>query len=374
MDEQILRELIIKSIEKQGFSISGKKILLPNNKSDKETLRQLHSLAVQHRIDKYKKGLIKHEDYLLTRLALGTEIVPDQISPKLIEVQPLSKEELLFRYASLHWSIPVSSGYGRRLRFLVVDEQNEKLIGLIGLADPVFSLKGRDTWIGWDRETQKKNLHCVMDAFILGAVPPYSFLLGGKLIGMLATSNEVRMAFLRKYANRQSLIQQKELDARLALITTTSALGKSSVYNRIKYKGRLLYHRMGFTRGSGDFHFTNGLYDTISKYVVENCEPTAKQKLWGTGFRNRREVIRKCLSKLGLPIGWAYHGVHREIFLVPLAKNTQNFLRGEHTDLQWFDQSAEELAAFFKDRWLIPRSQKDERYKLWNPEEWRLWG
>jgi hypothetical protein len=68
-----------------------------------------------------------------------------------------------------------------------------------------------------------------MDAFVLGAVPPYSSLLGGKLVAMLAASNEVRSAFKKKYSNQRSLIRRKKLDGRLALLITTSALGRSSL-------------------------------------------------------------------------------------------------------------------------------------------------
>ena len=46
----------------------------------------------------------------------------------------------VFRYASLHWSVPVSQGYGRRTRFLVIDEQNEKLIGIFALGAVTVAL------------------------------------------------------------------------------------------------------------------------------------------------------------------------------------------------------------------------------------------
>lgn len=367
-----LRALIVRSLRSQGFRIREGHILPPAD-LNKEKLRDLHALAVQHRIERSRDGLAPFEFKLLERMALGTEVAPEMIVPRLVEVEPDSEDELLFRYASLHWSIPVSSGYGRRLRFLVIDEQNEKLIGLFGLGDPVFSLGDRDEWIGWTKEAKQKNLHHVMDAFVLGAVPPYSFLLCGKLVAMLIASNEVRSAFKRKYGGRQSVIRRKRLDARLALITTTSALGRSSIYNRLKYGERLLFQGIGFTRGSGEFHFSNGLYGMISEYAVRYCQPTAKQERWGFGFRNRREVVKKCLAKVGLSTKWLYHGIQREIFMVPLARNTREFLSGEHSKLLWFDQSAEDLFDFFRERWLLPRSQRDERYKTWRPAEWSLW-
>jgi len=367
-----LKEQIVESLEDQGFRVQDRQILPPSD-LDKDKLRQLHALAVQHRIEKAGRGLRRHEARLLKHFAVGREVAPERIAPRLVEVQPESEEELLFRYATLHWSIPVSSGYGRRLRFIVLDKQNGKLIGLFGLGDPVFSLAARDSWVGWDKECRRERLHHVMDAFVLGAVPPYSSLLCGKLVAMLVASNDVRGAFLRKYGGRASQIRQRTLDGRLALVTTASALGRSSLYNRIGYDGRLLYRRVGFTRGSGEFHFSNGVYGAISQYVNEHCEPTAKQERWGRGFRNRREVVRKCLAELGLSKEWLYHGIQRELFVVPLAHNTRHFLVGEHTELQWLDQPVKDLFQWFRQRWLLPRASRDQRYLEFEPSTYALW-
>jgi len=373
MEAEEIKNLIINNLMLQGFRLKDGKILPPENLS-KENIRSLHQMAVKHKIERGKKRLWRKEQHFLKRIASGKEVVPEQISPRLVEVLPDSEEELLFRYVSMHWSIPVSSGYGRRLRFLVYDEQNDKLIGVIGLGDPVFSLATRDHWVGWDRETRRCRLKYVMDAFVLGAVPPYSFLLGGKLVAMLAASNEVRVAFGRKYNGAKSIISGEKFDGRLAMITTASALGRSSIYNRLRYHGRHLYRSVGFTRGSGEFHFFNGLYDVIFDYVMQHSVPTAKQESWGNGFRNRREVIRKCLQSLGLSAEWLYHGVAREIFVVPLAKNTREFLHGEDSGLIAYDQPAAALASYFYQRWLLPRAGRDRRYREFDASSYCLWG
>ncbi|GAB4232712.1 MAG: hypothetical protein OHK0028_08250 [Deltaproteobacteria bacterium] len=367
-----LRERIIRSLRAQGFRVRNGAVLPPKDLS-KERIRELHETAVAHRIERARDGLFRVEKELLRRIASGHEVVPSRISPRLVEVLPDSEEELLFRYASLHWSIPVSSGYGRRLRFLVVDDHNGKLIGLIGLGDPVFSLGPRDQWVGWTPSDRKKRLGSVMDAFVLGAVPPYSFLLCGKLVAMLAASDTVRRAFKRKYGGVRSVIRRKVHDGRLALITTTSALGRSSVYNRLRLGDRLLYQSVGFTKGSGEFHFSNGLYGAITEFAEKHCEPTAKQERWGTGFRNRREVIKKCLPALGLSSDWVYHGIEREVFVIPLAHNCREFLRGEHSRLQWYQQSEAQMFEYFRDRWMLPRASWDQRFRSWSRDEWVIW-
>jgi hypothetical protein len=369
---QDLRKRIVRSLRDQGFKLVNNHVRLPTG-LDKDSIRTLHKTAVDHRKERSKLTLLKHEARLLGYVASGAEVIPEKVHPRLVLVKGGSEEELLFRYATLHWSIPVSSGYGRRIRFLVVDEHNGKLIGLFGLGDPVFSLAARDEWIGWDFKIRKRKLSNVMDAFVLGAVPPYSFLLCGKLIAMLVTSNEVRDAFKRKYGGALSLIRHKHTDGRLALITTSSALGRSSIYNRVRFRDRLIYQPVGFTRGSGEFHFSNGLYGSVQQYAAKHCEPTAKQDAWGSGFRNRREVVKKCLAKIGLPTDWLYHGIRREVFAVPLARNSREFLRGEHSKLLWHDAPSDDLIAFFRDRYLLPRSQRDDRYKYFSASDWRLW-
>lgn len=367
-----LRALITRSLRNQGFH-TRQGLIVPPELSNKDQLRSLHVTAVQHKLIRSSVGLQRHESALLQRVSAGNEVNPAGIAPTLVEVQPDSEDELLFRYAALHWTIPISSGYGRRLRFLVIDKQNEKLIGIIGLGDPVFNLSVRDTWIGWGREARRDRMQNIMDAFVLGAVPPYSHLLCGKLVAMLVASSEVRNAFHRKYHSRRSVIRQKTGDGRLALITTMSALGRSSIYNRLRYQERLLFRSLGFSQGSGEFHFSNGLYDAIFNYAGRYCLPTAKKTRWGTGFRNRREVIRKCLAKIGLPTELLYHGIQREVFAIPLARNSREFLRGDHSKLLWHDENAVELFAWFRQRWLLPRASWDFRYRDFDPESYRLW-
>ena len=367
-----LKRLLLRSLKEQGFRVVGSRLLPPADLS-KDSLRQLHQTAVAHKVERSKPGLFRYQDELQQQIASGSDVVPEKIRPILVEVQSDSREELLFRYATLHWSIPVSSGYGRRLRFLVIDEHNEKLIGVLGLGDPIFNLGMRDLWIGWTKEDRRERLHQVMDAFVLGAVPPYSSLLFGKLVALLAASYQVREAFHRKYAGRPSVIRGRPLSSQLVAITTTSAMGRSSIYNRLKFRDRTVFQSVGFTQGSGEFHFANGLYAALSDFADRHCDATAKHNLWGTGFRNRREIVKKSLPKLGLSSEWLYHGVEREIFVIPLAENTRQILRGEDSQPMWHDQAADDLYEWFRERWLVRRVQWDQRYLEFDADSYRIW-
>jgi hypothetical protein len=367
-----LRRKIVGSLREQGFRMRSGLLLAPDL-TDKELLRQLHREAVKHQVERSRPGLARYEPLLSEYIASGQEVVPAHIRPRLTEVRPGTDDELLFRYARLHWSIPVSAGYGRRLRFVVYDDSNDKLMGDFGLGDPVFNLGPRDQWIGWSHDQKRRRLQCVMDLFVLGAVPPYSHLLCGKLIALLATSREVRRAFRRKYGAEKSLIRRQPLDGRLALLTTTSALGRSSLYNRLKYHDEPGFISVGYTQGSGEFHFGNGFYKDLREFALKNCDATAKHSRWGDGFRNRRELLRKVLPLLGLSRELIYHGVQREVVLAPLGKNSAEFLRGEHQRLRPYDRSVDDIFDWFRERWLLPRAARESAYRSFDPATYRLW-
>jgi hypothetical protein len=58
---------------------------------------------------------------LLDDFASGVDVVPEMIEPTIEPVVAGTRGADLFRLATLLWSVPVSRGYGRRMRFLVRD-------------------------------------------------------------------------------------------------------------------------------------------------------------------------------------------------------------------------------------------------------------
>lgn len=367
-----LRAAVLRSLRAQGFRVTGNRVSF-RRKGDKRSIRKRHEHAVAKRIALARPSLSSTEDELLEFIASGDEVKPSAVKPRLKLVQPDTVESKIFRYACLHWSIPISDGYGRRLRFLVFDDSNGKLIGLFGLGDPVYSIDARDKWVGWDENAKAKRLYHVMDAYVLGAVPPYSRLLGGKLVALAAVSDEVREAFVARYTNHKAIISGKKREPHLVLLTTTSALGRSSLYNRVRFKGRIVYESIGFTRGWGEFHFSDGVYERLTNFAERHCEPTAKQEKWGKGFRNRRELVRKALSSVGLSPAMMNHGIGREVFVAKFARNARSFLRGETRTPFYYRLPFDAIAEFWKERWLLPRAERDQSYREFDAADWRLW-
>jgi hypothetical protein len=373
LSKVVLRRRIISALRRQGYRVRNGAVSAPRDLT-KNRIRDLHAVAVEHKLREAERIYGPIETELLSHFAGGEEVDPTRIVPQVIQIRSNSLDELLFRYASLHWSIPVSSGYGRRIRFLVRDTTNGKVIGLIGLCDPVYNLGVRDKWVGWSSDAKMARLQNVMEAFVLGAVPPYNELLCGKLVASLAASTEIREAFSAKYQGVRTRITGRTLDGHLALITTTSALGRSSVYNRLKVAGRPLFESIGFTRGAGEFHFANGTYAALRDYAGRYCSPTYRKPEWGEGFRNRREVVKKCLPKIGISTSWMNHGVSREVFAVHVSHNAREFLRGNDSEVTPNTQTAQTIAEAFRNRWLLPRIETRQSYLEWTREQWRLYG
>src|SRR5439155_16108546 len=234
-------------------------LLLKRRKYGKQQVRQIHSISRQERLEIEHPFVAEWLPRLSKYFASGSDVDPARVDPMPVLVEN-DEMSALFRLASLWWSVPVSKGFGRRFRILIFDRSNDKLIGLLGLTDPVFNLRVRDSWIGWDVRDREKRLAHVMDAYVLGAVPPYNQLLGAKLMALVATSYFVRGVFRKRYRNSKSVILKREFDGRLALITATSALGRSSIYNRLKFDDIDVFHPVGFTEGYGHFHLANGTY------------------------------------------------------------------------------------------------------------------
>jgi hypothetical protein len=209
-----------------------------------------------------------------------------------------------------------------------------------------------------------------MDAYVLGAVPPYNTLLGGKLIATLARTREVVDAFDAKYRESVGVISRKRKNARLAAITTSSALGRSSIYNRLKLGGRILFAPIGYTSGWGHFHISEPLFRELRDYLKYVGDRYADGFKFGQGPNWRLRVIRRALSLLGMDPALIRHGFPREVFFCPVATNALAFLRGDHKRVRYADLPSVAVAGKLAlERWVIPRAERDSSYLDWRSEQ-----
>lgn len=357
-----LRHAVLRRLHALGFRRGDKGYSL-SSPLTKDKIRELHrpSRIALHSAD---RTFIRDRAFALLRhFADGQEITPSVIEPELVEVAPGTDEADLFRLATLLWSVPVSGGFGRRLRFLVKDRHNDKLIGVFALGDPVFNLNARDEWVGWSATDRRERLVHVMDAYVAGAVPPYAQLIGGKLVAALMTSKEVLRVHERRYLNCTSVIEGVQHRARLVLLTTTSALGRSSLYNRLVLPNGQRFARLGVTKGFGHFHLSGHLFELMRRYLKQRRHPYASGNRFGMGPNWKLRVARAALEGAGFESGGVLrHGIEREVYGVPLARNWKEILQGVHQRVHSNCLPAETIAAFCRDRWLVPRSLRDPSY------------
>ncbi|MFZ3166730.1 MAG: Druantia anti-phage system protein DruA [Candidatus Methanoperedens sp.] len=383
---QELRQIIFRKLLSFGYVYQSNGELKPPDSTDKNSIRVFHEDRHRHVLQSNKEWIIKHEEKVFNYFANGDDIDISSISPKLINVQDIQRNQDLFRYATYLWSIPVSQGYGRRMRYLVMDSSNNKLIGIIGLTDPVIGLKARDDWIGWTRNQKEDRLWHTLDSYVLGAVPPYNLLLGGKIVAALLTSNEIRNDFKKKYENKKAVISGKRRKGHLALVTTNTALGKSSMLSRLYYtpggynektdakNRRELWHHVGWTSGYGHFHLNSGLADEMIDYLQEVGDPIIVKHRFGQGPHWKMRVIRNCLQRINLNgNNLLYHGIKRGFYGAPLTPNFKEYLCGKTNELEYYDQTAEDISTYIKDRYIIPRAKRVlDQWECFNAENIRV--
>lgn len=351
--EEKVHALIFRDLYRLGWTTNypdAKRNLIemaPPASYDKLTIQKSMGFKRQEIIQQHKKWIDSKIDYARANLANGFDVLNSKIKP-IIEVCQTQKQHDLFRILRFYWSSPYSEYVGRRIKLIIRDYglPNKPVIGIAALGSPIIHIPERDNWIGWDKNTRTSNLNYTMDAYVIGALPPYNYLLGGKLISYLLASKEIRDIFEEKYQHTKY--------NKLAGIFTTSLYGKSSQYNRVKMRGNLLYNPIGSTKGYGTLHLTNETFNAMSDYLKENNIIVSNKFGFGPSWRMR--VIRTAGELLGFnPDFLLCHSFKRKIYYVSLAKNSIEFINGNTTNLINYQSSAKTLSNHWRRRWLMKR-------------------
>ena len=313
-------------------------------------------------IDKHKNWIQKNIDFARSNLASGFDVLTSEIKP-FIEVCETEKQHRLFRMFRYYWSSPYSEYVGRRIKLIIRDKAlpNKPVIGIAALGSPIIHIPERDEWIGWDKETRTKNLIYTLDAYVIGAMPPYNYLLGGKLISYILASNEVREIYRTKYKD-QITLAEKRIANKLVGIFTTSLYGNSSQYNRIKYNNELLYQPIGQTKGFGTLHLSEATIQLMIKLLKSKGIEIGHN--FGDGPSWVMRVIRAAGDLLGFDSDFLLrHSFKRNIYFIPLSKEYKNFLIGKTKQPIFTNYSKMELVNYWKERWFKKRKTNTEVIK-----------
>lgn len=310
-------------------------------------------------IARNKVWIEQHLDLARSSLARGSDVLQSEICPR-IEVCETQNQHDIFRIFRYYWSSPSSDYVGRRIRLLIRDDgvKGSPIIGIAALGSSIIHIPDRDKWIGWNTETRTNRIIYMMDAYVIGALPPYNYLLGGKLISYVLASNELRAIYNKKYAGAKTIKKKREAFD-LVLLMTTSLYGQtSSQYNRLKYGKTLLYKPIGTTSGYGSLHISGETFNSMLQLAEENKCNTSNR--FGDGPNWRMRVIRSACDVLGLDSDMILkHSFQRGLLAVKLATNFRAFLKGESKAPIYRDIPLKKLVNYWQNRWLKNRKQND---------------
>ncbi|PKM43769.1 MAG: hypothetical protein CVV05_12965 [Gammaproteobacteria bacterium HGW-Gammaproteobacteria-1] len=327
---------------------------------DKDYIREMHLLSKSFVFSEKHSDIWSQFRKHRAKFANGTDIDPQKIRPALRLVEAKSDWEAIFRIVRHTWSIPYSKGYGRRMRFVVYDEYHNAVIGIIGFQSPPADLACRDKLFNYPLKEKLNLVNRTMDVYTIGAIPPYSELLGGKLVAGLVASDEVRQAYWRLYAGKRTVMQNECIEQPLVGATTTSAFGRSSIYNRLRFNERILAEPIGYTKGFGTIHLEH-VYPDVVKLLKGECEGFVTGG-YGNGPKIRWQHFTRALQLLGLPFSYFEHGLRRETFLFKFVENIEHGMSGGDFG-KTINMSVKEYAEYWKERWALPRSERIDTWR-----------
>jgi hypothetical protein len=249
--------------------------------------------------------------------------LPKNYKPQQLRFVPCEEQwqHNLWRIVKLtHWSMPPNEYVGRRCRILVFD--GDYLVGLVGLASCIWGLTARDKWIGWNVDQKREKIDYVVDAYVLGAVPPYNGQYrGSKLLAYLTASDEIREIWRKKYGFSP------------AAIVTTTLFGHSAVLNRVRHNDKKIWRNLGYTRGFGTMHFALDTVD-LAKRMLGRADIEVPDRLT-SGPSWKLRLMRTAIEAVGFRAEeYLFHGYKRGVYLMEYAENARDFLTGQSLRLK----------------------------------------
>lgn len=368
-----VKQSILKDLLDLNWSIAvtGSDIKIsPPSEYDKNIIKSSMSRRREEIILNNKIWIDNHLPLARTNLASGSAVLKSAIKPK-IEVCQTQEQHNLFRVFRYYWSSPYSDYVGRRIKLLVRDYgvSTRPIIGIAALGSPIIHIPERDKWVGWNRTQRTNNLVYSLDAYVVGALPPYNLLLGGKLISYMLASNELRKIYCNKYKKSISVISKRK-SSELACLFTTSLYGRSSQYNRLKLGTHLLYEHIGETKGFGTLHLSENTFNLMTLLVKSYNKNISNT--FGSGPSWRMRIIRAAGDILGFDSDiLLQHSFKRHIYAVQLASNSRDFLKGLDDNPEYYNRPLKDIVNFWKDRWFHNRKNNQEiiqQVKQFSPE------
>jgi len=206
---------------------------------------------------------------------------------------------------------------GRLIKYLIIDENTNKYLGISSLGSDVTSISTRDEHIGWDKKNKFEEGKLNSTAIGTTIVPTQPFgynFLGGKLIASLLCIKKIREDWKNFY------------NSVLVGITTTSLYGQGSMYNGIPF-----WKSLGETRGKMFIIPDDEYYDVWHQWLKENASDeynkiVNNESINGPVTGIKQKILILIMKKLNIKYADYTHGYKRGVYFAPLYENYKEFL------------------------------------------------
>lgn len=286
-----------------------------------EEIQSVKSVPVYSNLDEPVKFMIwKPEDIFNEELTIG-EISKLQPRLKLVrnEIDMNIWDTLRYFVHSAEYNQPP----GRYLRFLLVDDVSEKILGFCSIASDVPTLGDRDDYIGWtqpDRMEHKMLKYSAIGSTIAPTQPLGTNFLGGKLMAAMVTSKVVRDAWEKQDYG-------EAIPCKLVGMTTTSLFGRPSMYDALKW-----WHGLGLSEGKMSIQPTEKIYKTWNRWLKDNREDeyikamTQKEDVSGPVTGAKMKILSMIFRECGITKSRYDHGFERGVYYSCFYENSKEFL------------------------------------------------
>jgi hypothetical protein len=247
------------------------------------------------------------------------------LQPKVIVVVDEFQERLWTTLRIYCSTAEYNQAPGRFIKFLMIDNISNQVLGIASIASDVISISARDKFIGWTSEDKLQHKMLKYSAIGTTIVPTQPLginFLGGKLIAALVTSDVVRNEW-----ENEDLDKTKSKPCKLVGMTTTSLYGRPSMYDAMKW-----WKGVGLSKGKIPIKPYEDVYkdwhDWLKQYKKEKYDEAMKQKegVSGPVTGAKMRVLSMIFDACDIKQSEYCHGYERGVYYSCFYENTKEFL------------------------------------------------
>ena len=279
-----------------------------------ENIQQIKQQQIHELYKHYTKEEIEHYENLVFN-GIIEDVKNIQLSLEFVENN--SQEKAFEYYRNNVSSMPQYNIPGRNVKILVKDNNTNKYLGLLQLTVDLLVNNNKNKFLQIsekDYGKYKKIIRdCGVNISICVPLQPFGFnYCGGKLLAMLAFSNEVYNYYYNKF------------NIKIVYIITTSINGKSIQYLRLKC---LKY--IGLTEGYGTGHISDNIINDCKKFIIDKFPKYNIKKM------SKHTILNLVIKTLNLDPNILQHNQKRGIYIGLTSQNSCEFIKNKIKNEYW---------------------------------------